>query len=127
MERFETGGETRRILLTRYEVRVRMGVHEFEQNTPQRVWVSVELLLFPRPAPETDRIEEVLDYDFLRREIRTLAASRHFNLQESFAEEIMGLCLARPEVAGARVKTEKPDVYPDTEAVGFELTRFKEH
>ncbi len=117
------GTETRRILLTRYEVEVRMGIHEFEQAAPQRVWVSVELLLGPGRRPETDSIEDVLDYDFLRREIRALAESRHFNLQETFAEEIMTLCMARPEVAGARVRCEKPDVYPDTEAVGFELTR----
>jgi dihydroneopterin aldolase len=117
--------ETRRILLRRFEVNVRMGIHEFEQAGPQRIWVTVELWLGPREAPKGDRIEEVLDYDFLREEIARLAQSRHFNLQETFAEAVMDMCLSRDEVTGALVRTEKPDVYPDTEAVGFELTRFK--
>jgi len=120
-----TYDETRRILLRRYEVMVRMGVHDFEQGGPQRLWVTVELWLAPREAPKGDRIEEVLDYDFLRDEIRKLAEGRHFNLQETFVEAVMDACLAREEVTGALVRTEKPDVYPDTEAVGFELTRFK--
>ncbi len=117
--------ETRRIILRRYEVSARIGIHDFEQAGPQRLWVSVELWLAPRPAPRGDEIGEVLDYDFLREEIARLAASRHFNLQETFAEALMELCLGREGVTGALVRTEKPDVYPDTEAVGFELTRFK--
>jgi dihydroneopterin aldolase len=117
--------ETRRILLRRYEVNVRMGIHDFEREGAQRIWVSVELWLGPREAPKADRIDEVLDYDFLREAIGALAASRHFNLQETFVEAVMDICLSRPEVVGALVRTEKPDVYPDTEAVGFELTRFK--
>jgi len=117
--------ETRRILLRRYEAKVRMGIHDFEKGAPQRLWVSVELWLNPDRGPETDQIGEVLDYDFLRREIGKLAESQHFNLQETFVEAVMDLCLDRDEVMGALVRAEKPDVYPDTEAVGFELTRFK--
>jgi len=117
--------ETRRILLRRYEVDVRMGIHDFEQAGPQRLWVTVELWLAPREAPKADQIQEVLDYDFLREAIGALATGQHFNLQETFVEAMMDVCLARDEVTGALVRTEKPDVYPDTEAVGFELTRFK--
>jgi len=117
--------ETRRILLSRFEIKARIGVHDFEQTEAQRLWVSVELWLAPRSGPQADLIGEVLDYDFLREGISVLAASRHFNLQETFAEAIMALCFGREEVSGALVRTEKPDVYPDTEAVGFELKRFK--
>lgn len=117
--------ETRRILLRRHEIEARIGIHDFERAGPQRLWVSVELWLVPGKAPDADDIAQVLDYDFLHREIKSLAAARHYNLQEVFAEAVMDICLARPEVAGALVRTEKPDVYPDTEAIGFEITRFK--
>ena len=119
--------ETRRILLSRYSVEVRMGVHDFEQDGPQRVWVTVELWLNKEEdGPKHDEIGEVLDYDFLRKEIGALAASRHFNLQETFAEAILEICFARAEVSAALVRTEKPDVYADTESVGFELYRARE-
>ena len=34
--------------------------------------------------------------------------------------------LAHPQVLAARVSTEKPDVYPDCEAVGVEVFAFKD-
>jgi len=120
------GGEARRILLKRFEVMISMGIHDFEREAPQRIWVSVDLFLQNKAAPTADEIAEVLDYDFLRREISALAATGHFNLQETFVEKLAEICLLRAEVTVVRIRTEKPDVYPDTEAIGFELTRLKD-
>ncbi len=108
-----------RLLLEDFALDVEIGIHDFEQATPQRVLVSVEIEI--GPAPETDCIDETLDYDFLRREIRVLAASRRFNLQETFCRGIIGLLLARDEVRSGRVTTRKPDVYSDCAAVGVEM------
>jgi len=118
-------GEARRILLKRFEIEISMGIHDFERAAPQRFWVSVDLLL-NGGGPQTDELDQVLDYDFLRREITALAQTGHFNLQETFVEKLAEICLLRAQVAGVRVRTEKPDVYADTEAVGFELIRMKE-
>jgi len=116
----------RRIFLRRYEVRCSIGIHPFERAQPQRVLVDVDLFLDPRDHDPQEDITRVLDYDFVREGIRALTAGRHFNLQETLCEEIVRLCLARPEVRGVRVSTEKPDVYPDCEAVGVEVVRWKE-
>lgn len=108
-----------RLLLEDYALDVEIGIHDFERAAPQRVLVSVEIEI--GPAPETDCIDEALDYDFLRREIGVLAASRRFNLQETFCRGIIGLLLARSEVRSGRVTTRKPDVYSDCAAVGVEM------
>jgi dihydroneopterin aldolase len=68
-----------------------------------------------------DDIGQVLDYDFLRSGIARLVAARHYNLQETLCQEILQMCLANPQVTAARVSTEKPDVYPDCEGVGYEI------
>jgi dihydroneopterin aldolase len=50
-------------------------------------------------APPEDRIDAVVDYDFLRREIHALATARHFALQEVLCDEVAALALrdaARP-------------------------------
>jgi dihydroneopterin aldolase len=49
---------------------------------------------------------------------------RRFNLQETVAHAIYDLVAARAGVVGLRVSTRKPDVYPDCEAVGVELSSF---
>ncbi|WP_404325521.1 dihydroneopterin aldolase [Aerophototrophica crusticola] len=117
-------GEVRAIYLRDFALKVNIGIHDFEKRGPQRILVNIELFLKPE-SPGADEIAEVLDYDFLRREIMDLAGRGHFNLQETLLDGILSLCLAPPSVLGARVRTEKPDVYPDCAAVGLEAVRFK--
>jgi dihydroneopterin aldolase len=114
-------GRARRIFLKNFETSVSIGIHDFEKEARQRVIVNVDLYLDPDGRVERDHIDETVDYDFVRREIVALAESSHFNLQETFCERILAICLARPGVMAARVSSEKLDVYPDCESVGFEI------
>lgn len=114
-----------RLFLRELAVPVRMGIHEFERATPQRVLVNVELYLDPAALPTHDDIAEAVDYDAVRADIVALAHSRHFNLQETFVHAILDLCLARAGVVAARASSAKPDVYRDVELAGYEATRFK--
>ena len=116
-------GRARRIFLKNFETRLSIGIHEFEKQARQRVIVNVDLYLDPDGKVERDHIDETVDYDFVRREIVALAEGSHFNLQETFCEKILAICLARPGVLAARVSSEKLDVYPDCESVGFEIFR----
>jgi dihydroneopterin aldolase len=113
----------RRIFLKNFETRIFIGIHDFEKQARQRVIVNVDLYLDPDGKANRDHIDETVDYDFVRREVAALADSGHFNLQETFCERILAVCLARPGVLAARVSSEKMDVYPDCESVGFEIFR----
>ena len=116
-------GRARRIFLKNFETRLSIGIHDFEKQTRQRVIVNVDLYIDPDGKVERDHIDETVDYDFVRREIAALSDSGHFNLQETFCEKVLEICLARPGVLAARVSSEKLDVYPDCESVGFEIFR----
>ena len=72
-----------------------------------------------------DHVSEVIDYDFIRREIHEWACSRHFNLQETLLDGIVDICFAQPAVRAVCASTEKPDVYPDCRTVGIEVFRFR--
>jgi len=116
-------GETRRIFLRNCRVMANIGIHDFEKQGPQALLINVELYVRPPAAALNDDVANTLDYDFLRRGIADLVAARHFNLQETLVHAILDLCLSREEVLLARVSSEKPDVYPDCEAVGYEAAR----
>lgn len=118
-------GEMRAIYLRDYALICSIGIHDFERAAPQRILINIELFLRP-VRPEADEIDQVLDYDFLRARIAAFAQGRHFNLQETLLDGIMAICLDPPVVLGARVRTEKPDVYRDCAAVGLEAVRFKD-
>ncbi len=108
-------------ILDGLEVAMRLGIHPHEA-LPQRVRISVWLAVdYPAP-PSADRIEEVLDYDFVRMGIHALADGPGFALQETLVEAIASLCLDDPRVRQVRVRSMKMDVYPDA-AVGCEIVR----
>ncbi|MDX5984478.1 dihydroneopterin aldolase [Sphingomonas echinoides] len=109
-------------MLEGLQVTMGLGIHPHELAARQRVIVSVRMeVVYPTP-PAEDRIDAVLDYDFVRAGVKALVADRHFHLQETLCEAIAALCLADPRVERVTVRTSKPDVYPDA-AVGCEIVR----
>lgn len=113
---------SRRIFFRDLRLQVSIGIYDFELEKPQAVVINVDLLLVEPERAADDSIANVLNYDVIHDGIVALAGSRHFNLQETLVEAILDLCLAQPEVAEARVSTEKPDVYGDCR-VGYEAVR----
>lgn len=119
--------DCRRLFLRDYEVWINIGVHDFEKKGEQRVRINVDLYVpLTLSTPQRDKLEEVLDYDFIRREIMARVAQGHIHLQETLADDVLARMLAHPKVRAARVATEKPDVYPDCDAVGCEVFGLKE-
>jgi 7,8-dihydroneopterin aldolase/epimerase/oxygenase len=113
-----------RIFLDSLEVPTDIGFHDFEVGEPQRLLVSVEVWLADNRPPDSDDPRSAWDYDMLRREVIRLASSRRYNLQETLAHAIYDLIAARAGVRALRVKTCKPDIYPDAHGVGVEIASF---
>jgi dihydroneopterin aldolase len=119
--------DCRRLFLRDYEVWINIGVHDFEKKGEQRVKINVDLYVpLALSTPHADKLDEVLDYDFIRRTITERVKRGHIHLQETLADDVLRLMLAHPHVRAARVATEKPDVYPDCDAVGCEVFGMKE-
>jgi 7,8-dihydroneopterin aldolase/epimerase/oxygenase len=119
--------DCRRLFLRDYEVNINIGVHEFEKRGEQRVLINVDLFVpLAASTPQADKLHEVLDYDFIRSTIAERVSRGHIHLQETLVDDVLQLMLAHPNVRAARVSTEKPDVYPDCDAVGVEVFGLKE-
>ena len=114
--------DCRRLFLRDHEIHVNIGVHDFEKQGEQRIVINVDLWVpLALSTPSEDRLDEVLDYDFIRSTVAERVARGHIHLQETLADELLATLLAHPMVRAARVSTEKPDVYPDCAAVGVEV------
>lgn len=119
--------DCRRLFLRDYEVWINIGVHDFEKRGEQRVLINVELYVpLAVSTPTRDELDEVLDYDFIRRSIVARLARGHVHLQETLCDDVLAMMMAHPKVRAARVSSEKPDVYPDCKAVGCEVFAMKE-
>jgi dihydroneopterin aldolase len=114
-----------RILLEALEVQADIGFHEFEVGAPQRLLVSIEIWLDDATLPADDDPERAWNYDFLRAEVEEIASSRRFNLQETLAHAVFERLAAFRGVRALRVRTSKPDIYPEAYGVGVEVASFR--
>jgi len=114
-----------RIILDSLEIQTDIGFHAFEVGAPQRLIVTVEIWLSNTELPNDDAPEQAWNYDFLRTEVQELAAARRYNLQETLAQEIFTRISAFRGVHALRVRTSKPDIYPEAEGVGIEIASFE--
>lgn len=113
-----------RIVLENLEVTTDIGFHAFEIGSPQRLLVTVEIWLEDVRCPSSDDPLQAWDYDFLRAEVREIASARRYNLQETLAHAVFDRLAAVRGVQALRVRTAKPDIYPDAAGVGVEIASF---
>ena len=113
-----------RIMLESLEVKADIGFHDFEVGAPQRLLVTVEIWLDDTKPPAEDDPERAWNYDFLRKEVEEIVAARRFNLQETLAHAVFDRLAAFRGVRALRVRTSKPDVYPEAHGVGVEIASF---
>lgn len=109
--------------LDNYRVEMFLGIHASEQERPQPVLLTVEMLSL-YDGPVEDEITQVVDYDFLRQEIGRLASAQKFALQEHFCDRVAELCWAFAPVIAVAVESSKPNIYPDA-AVGCRIVRLR--
>ena len=114
--------ECRKIFLTNFSVQARIGIHPFEISTPQLLLINVELYVpLSLSSSSADKIEEVVDYDFIRSAVQARIAIGHINLQETLCDDLLSIFLKHNAVSAARVSSCKPNVYADCDAVGVEV------
>jgi len=113
------------IVLREHALSVTIGIHEFERAGPQRLLLSVAIAMTRRGTG--DHIAQVIDYDYIREEAASLAKAQPYALQETFCEALIARCRQKPGVLGIAVLSQKPDVYPDSRAVGCLMVWAEEH
>lgn len=120
----ELAVKSSRILLDGLEIEADIGFHDFEIGKPQRLLVTVEIWLDDLDPPADDSPDAAWDYDLLRSEIVRLAGEHRYNLQETLVHAIYRRLAAMRGVRALRVKSAKPDIYPDAKGVGVEIASF---
>ncbi|MFJ2994221.1 dihydroneopterin aldolase [Pandoraea sp. NPDC087047] len=119
--------DCRRMFLRDYEVFINIGVHDHEKRGEQRVLINVQLFVpLAESTPTADKLDEVVDYDFMRETIAKRVGQGHIHLQETLCDDVARALLAHPRVRAVGVSTEKPDVYPDCHSVGIEVFQMKD-
>ncbi|HEY3951021.1 dihydroneopterin aldolase [Phenylobacterium sp.] len=110
-------------ILEDVEVRVRCGLHPWEQHPerPNRLLVSVEM--FTAAAFDASGARAYLDYDRVREEILRWPSLDHTPLLEDLLARLTDFVFRDPLVEATRVRIKKPDIFSETRAAGVEWFR----
>ena len=111
-----------KILVRNFIVPARIGIYPHEHEAPQKICVSIEVIL-KDPEIKRDHIEETMSYEGLVAAIRDLQ-KQHFELVETLAEHLASVALSDARTSSVTVTVEKLDVYPEGR-VGTEIFRVR--
>lgn len=109
------------VFLRGYKVMANIGVYPHEHEGKQVISVDAELELSADVQPQTDRIGETLNYEWLVDVIERTCAQGHVQLVETLNDRIAKCCLQDKRVIAVRVRIEKPGAIANAEAAGAEL------
>ena len=100
----------------------RVGVYDWEQQTPQKVSIDLELTIDARRAAASDDVTDAVDYGRLVTAIKQLIERKPYRLMETMAEEVAGAVLKDFPIPEVSVRVTKRAL-PGIAAASVELTR----
>ena len=107
-----------------FELTTKIGVFAWEHHIEQKLILDLDLAWPNRPSAENDDINLALDYSAVVEFIQIFAASRQFELLETFAEEIAGLLIKQFNIEYVKLKIRKPGAIKNA-VVGVQIERRK--
>ena len=113
------------IFIRELRIETLIGFHKRERHVPQTLQVDLEIGIANRAVFTSDRVADCIDYEKVTNRIAELAAERHYNLVETFAERIARTLIEEFGAASAKVSVAKLGILKSTGLVGVAIERQK--
>ena len=100
-----------------------VGVYENEKLNKQKIIINLEIVLDNNIKTNTDNINDVADYAKFRRIVLDIINSKHFNLIETLADNLIKKIETFDKVKNIKLKITKPDIFEDC-SVSYEISNY---
>ncbi len=114
-----------KIFINNLIIEMSVGIYEHEKANKQRVIINITLDVESNAGRTLTSIDDVVSYENIVNKVKKLAAEKHYDLLEEFAEKIADICNSSDKVLKTIIRLEKPDIINDAKSVGIEITRTK--
>lgn len=119
----DAGRGIRHVFVRDFVAEANIGAYTSEAGRAQKVRINIDLAVDEEGVAHTDRLEDVVCYDRVVDDIKTIIGAGHINLVETLAERIAGMALQDHRVLSVRVRVEKLQAVEGAESVGVEVER----
>jgi dihydroneopterin aldolase len=110
------------ITLEQFKIRGVHGHHEHERRVEQEFEVSLKVGCDIGAAGESDKLPDTIDFDFLRKCVDEVFASKKYYLVEALAQDIAAAVLKDARAKEVTISIKKNAVWPDA-VPGVVITR----
>jgi len=112
-----------KILIRQLEVDAIIGIHDWEKQNRQAVYVDLDLSFDCKAAAKSDDINDALDYFKVCEQVTSFISNSRFELIETLAEKITELILKTYPCKQVKLTLFKPEAIANTHAVGIQIKR----
>lgn len=115
-----------RIYIRDLLLRCIVGIYPEERTNQQDVIINVVLWVDLDKPGKSDRIEDTVNYKFIKKRIVALVEESEYQLIERMADAIAAICLEEKGVEQVQVTVDKPGALRFARSVAVEITRTRE-
>ena len=102
---------------------VDIGIHVHEVGRPQKLRFDIEVIILNSESPKSDKISDVVNYEYLLESIDDSIRETRVSLLESLGSRILNKLLAPLPVSEATVKITKMDILEGDANFGCQMSR----
>ena len=115
----------RKVLITDLTLLMSIGIHDFEKIKKQEVMFNVNIEINPSLSPIENKMNSIVNYETVIKNITKLTKNKHYELLESLAEDIFYELFKNNNIQKVNLKIEKTQIIKNTSSVGVEITKEK--
>ena len=113
----------RKIIISDLSLLISIGIHDFEKIKKQEVKFNINIDINPSLAPIKEKINSIVNYETVIKNITKLTKDKHYELLETLAEDIFCELFKNSNVQKIKLKIEKTQIIKNTSSVGVEITK----
>ena len=113
----------RKVLITDLTLLMSIGIHKFEKIKKQEVKLNININISPSLFPDENKLNSIVNYETIIKNITKIAKKKHFELLETLAEDIFAELFKDRNINKILLKIEKTEIIKNTSSVGIEITK----
>ena len=99
-----------------------IGTQEEEQHQQQDIFVDIEVETQPNSA---DDLDDTVNYVLIAELCNDLATKQHYQLLESYAQDVLDSLLDKFNISTAQIKVKKPQAIPTARCATIKIRKEK--
>jgi len=113
----------RKVLINDLTLLMSIGIHDFEKIKKQEVRFNINIDINPLLTPVKNRLNSIVNYETVVKDVTRLTKNRHYELLETLAEDIFFILFKNINIKQIKIKIEKTQIIKNTSSVGIEITK----